>query len=125
MKRIALILTFVLGLSFPAFAASNAQPDQLSKKQLAALIATAKTAAEHERIAAYYHTEAERLLTESNGHARMAAAFRSNPATNNDKRANGTVDHCAYLAKSLKDRSDKALSLAEEHERMARAAENK
>jgi hypothetical protein len=125
MKRIVLILIVILSLSFPTFAASKAPQDQLSKKQLVVLIAMARTAAEHEQIAAYYRAEAGRLLAESNDHARMAVAFRSNPATNNDKTVRGTVDHCAYLAKSLRQRSDKARLLAEEHERMAKAAGQK
>ncbi|HLY41872.1 MAG TPA: hypothetical protein VKR52_11700 [Terracidiphilus sp.] len=120
MKRIAIVVTFILA-TVPVFAAS-AQPEQLSKKQLAALVATAKTPADHQRIAAWYRVEAQQLLAASNDHARMAAAFRSNPSTNNGKFAPGTVNHCAYLAQSLKQQSEKARALAEEHEHMAESA---
>jgi len=75
MKRIILVLVTVFALSLPSFAA-----EQLSPQQLAALVASAKTMVEHERIANYYRAQADKLLSESNDHARMAAAFRANPS---------------------------------------------
>lgn len=125
MKRIAFVLTFVLGLTLPVFAVSTSRPEHLSKKQLAALIATAKTPAEHQRIADYYLAESNKLLAESNHHAEMAVAFRANPATNNHKSIYGTVNHCEYLAQSLKAKAEKASALAQEHEGMAETAEQK
>ncbi len=125
MKHIAFVLTFALALTLPAFATSTSQPEHLSKKQLAALIATATTPAQHQRIADYYRPESDKLMAESNYHAAMAAAFRANPMTNNLKAAFRTVDHCEYLAKSLKAKAEKAEALALEHERMAEAAEHK
>jgi hypothetical protein len=120
MKRIAFILVTVLALiSVPAFAA-----EQLTPQQLASLVASAKTSVEHTRIATYYRTQADKLLVESNDHARMAATFRANPVANNEKRASATVNHCEYLARSLKEKSQKLRALAEEHEGMAQAAQN-
>jgi hypothetical protein len=119
MKRILFVLITVIALSVHTFAA-----EQLSPKQLASLVASAKTTAEHERIANQYRAQADKLLAESNDHARMAAAFRANPVTNNEKRASATVNHCEYLAQSLRERSRKIRALAEEHERMAQAARN-
>jgi hypothetical protein len=123
MKRIAFVLTFALALAAPTFATSTSQPEHLSKKQLAALIATARTPAEHRRIADYYRTQSDKLMAESNHHAAMAAEFRANPATNNHKSAYGTVNHCEYLAQSFKAKAEEDLALAREHERMAQAAE--
>ena len=118
MKRFAILALF-FAATLPMFATSV--PQQLSSKELAALVGSAKTAAEHQRIAAYYRGESERLLAESNDHARMALSFRVNPATNNDKHARGTVNHCDFLAQSLKAKAEKAVELAELHERMAAA----
>jgi len=117
MKRITFVLLTVVALSVPSFAA-----EQLSPQQLASLVASAKTTVEHERIASYYRSQADKLLAESNDHAKMAAAFRANPVTNNEKRAAATVIHCEYLAQSLKERSEKIRAVADEHQRMAKDA---
>ena len=123
MKRNLSILSLVLIASFLGFAASVPQfAEQLSKKQLDALIASAKTPAEHERIAAYYRGQAENLLSESNAHAKMAVELAANPATNNSKNAHGTVHHCEYIAQSLKSKAQKAMQLAQQHEEMAKEA---
>lgn len=115
MKRISYVLLAVLTLTVPNFA------EQLTPAQLASLVASARTTADHARIANFYRAEADKLLSESRDHARMAAAFKANPATNNDKRAQVTVNHCEYLAQSLKAKSQKARALAEEHDAMAKA----
>ena len=120
MKQIAYVLVAVFAFTVPAFAA-----EQLTPVQLASLVASAHTATEHTRIADYYRAQADKLLAESNDHARMAEAFRANPAANNEKRAQATVNHCEYLAQSLKARSEKARALANEHERMAGASGRK
>ncbi|SPE24897.1 exported hypothetical protein [Candidatus Sulfotelmatomonas gaucii] len=115
----------VLGalLAPPALAAPNYEAQEhLSKKQLTALVACAKTPAEHERIAAYYRAEYERLSAEADHHADMAGRFLSNPATNNDKSARGTVSHCISMERNLRSKSAKARAIAEEHKRLAQAA---
>ncbi|HEY2468548.1 MAG TPA: hypothetical protein VGI45_12025 [Terracidiphilus sp.] len=117
MKRIAFVLAAIFVITVPTFASA-----EFTSRQLASLVAGAKTAAEHQRIANYYRAQADKQLAESNDHARMAAAFRANPATNNDKRVQSTVNHCEYLAKTLRAKSDTARALADDHERMARVA---
>jgi hypothetical protein len=120
MKRIAFIFAIVLVLTAPTFAT-----EQLSRQQLASLTASAKTPAEHLRIANYYRAQADKLLAESNDHARMAAAFRANSVTNSDKRVRETVNHCEYLAQTLKVQSERDRTLVVAHERMAAAAASK
>lgn len=123
MTRNIAILSVVLAVSAVGFAAPAPQSaQQLSKKQLNALVASAKTPAEHERIAAYYRGQAESLLAESNEHAKMASELAANPATNNSKNAYGTVHHCEYIAQSLKSKSVKAALLAQQHQEMSKEA---
>jgi len=117
MKRIAIVLVAVLALTAPTFAA-----EQLTPAQLASLVASARTTTEHSRIADYYRAQADKLAAESNDHTKMAATFRANPATNNEKRVQATVNHCEYLAQTLKASSEKARALAAEHGQMAKAA---
>jgi hypothetical protein len=119
MKRIAFVFAAVIALTVPTFAA-----EQLTPHQLTSLVASDKTSAEHLRIADYYRAQADKLLAESNDHARMAAGFRANLATKNTKRASGTVNHCDYLAQMLKAKSEQARAFAAEHTLMAKAAES-
>jgi hypothetical protein len=123
MKHMIAVLVFAMTLTVSGRAATTQQTqDQLSKKQLSALIATAKTPAEHERVAAYYRAQASDFLAQSRYHAQMASDFKANPSTNNDKVVRQTVNHCAYLAESLKTQSSKAAELAKQHEQMAEDA---
>jgi len=118
----------VLGavLVLPALAAPIYQAQEhLSKKQLAALVASANTPAEHERIAAYYRAESERLSAEADQHANMASKFLSNPVANNDKSVRGTVGHCISMERRLRAKSARARALADEHGRLAQTAEQK
>lgn len=119
-----IIAIALLALSTTAFAASTPK-EQLTSKQLNALIANAKTPAEHQRIAEYYRTQAQSYLAESNEHAKMAADFAANPATNNAKRVHGTVNHCQYLASSLKAKSEAMQVMAVAHDKMATEAAQK
>ena len=126
MKRMIAVLSVVLAIALTAFAPSPATAqthDALSKKQLHALIATARTTAEHERIASYYRAQAENYLAQSKEHARMAVDYKANSAINNSKFATQTVGHCEYFAKTLGEQSVKAEELAKMHEQMAKEAE--
>jgi hypothetical protein len=123
MKHMIAVLVFAMTLTVSGRAATTQQTqDPLSKKQVSALIATAKTPAEHERIAAYYRGQASDYLAQSQYHAQMASEFKGNPATNNDKVVRQTVNHCAYLAESLRAQSAKAAELARQHEQMSNDA---
>jgi hypothetical protein len=125
MKHMIAVFSFVLALTLAGTAgaatASNVQ-EHLSKKQLVSLVVSAKTPAEHQRIAEYYRAASENYLAQAGEHARMAVDFEKNPATNNDKVARTTVDHCQYLAKSLQARATVAAALAQQHEQMAKEA---
>ena len=127
MKRTISILTLILALSFTLTAQTqNAKPvkaESLSSKQIMALISTAKTPVEHQRIATFYQAKANQLISESQEHAQMAEAYKQNPITSSSKFAKGTIDHCLYISKSLKDSAVKLQELAQIHEQMAKEAE--
>lgn len=120
------VLTFIV-LAFLPFVSNTAyaQQEHLSGKELAALVTSARTPAEHERIAAWYRAQSERYSAEAAKHAQMAAEFRKNPTTNNTKMEQATVNHCEYVAKSLKAKAFAANNLAQKHEEMARLSGGK
>jgi hypothetical protein len=126
MKRICGILSLTLVLSVTALAETPVptqnQAEKLSKKQLHALIVTAKTTAEHQRIAQYYEAKAQDFLAQSKKHEQMAEQFKANGVVNSSKWANNTVGHCEYFAKHFQEASVKMQDLASQHEQMAKEA---
>jgi lipoprotein-anchoring transpeptidase ErfK/SrfK len=126
MKNTFAVLSFAAVLALTA-SASMAQPPQnaekLSKQQLTSLIATAKTPAEHTRIAEYYGAKAQEDLALSQEHAQMASQFKANSVTSSSKFAPGTVNHCEYLAQRFKADAVKMQQLEQEHEQMAKEAQ--
>jgi hypothetical protein len=114
-------LTLVSLALFAAFAVSAQTPvsqlatEQLTNQQLTNLVATAKTPADHDRLANYYELKAQ-------VHAQMLVGFMANNATNNDKSHFGTVDHCDFMFKSLNQRARIAHKQALEQERLAQVA---
>lgn len=90
MKRIFAVLS-VLSLAFVMTVAAFGQtpsavkPEHLSKQQLNTLIATAKTPAEHERIAKFYEASAQDYRAQASEHEAMVAAYKANSSLSTDK----------------------------------------
>ena len=131
MKRMIVFLTIALVMTTFAFGQMQMSPspqpkaEKLNSKQILVLISVAKTPAEHRRLAVYYEAKAQDLFAQSKEHAQMAEAYKQNPVTSSSKNARGTVDHCTYIAQSLKDSAGKLHELAQIHEQMAKDAEQK
>ena len=127
MKRTLALLSVSLILAVASIAqtTSAVRAEKLSKPQLLSLIATAHTPAEHERIANYYDARARDFLAQSAEHAQMAAEYRKNPMISSSKWATGTINHCEYLAQSLKNDAVKMQELAQLHREMAASASQK
>lgn len=129
MKRIistlvmALVLTSVAPMSLVA--ADNSS--SLSKKELKTLIATAKTPADHRRIAAYYQQEATDLRRRAKEHEDMAVIYKKQPLPYEGKFAYGTVgySHCVRFSELFAEQAKEADALASLHEDMAKTAETK
>lgn len=126
MKRALSILSVLFVLTFAAIAQSAAPSQNLehfSKKQLNTLIATAKTPAEHRRIAQYFEAKSQLQLAESKEHEKMLASFNQGSIFSSSKFKTPTIDHCKYLVASLRNSSAKMHGLAQVHEQMAVDAE--
>jgi len=108
---------FVLG---PQAAQIPAKPS-MTKKEVKQLIATAESAEDHLRIAAYYAEEANRLDEKKKEHTEMGAEYDKNPQRYPSKLALG--QHCRNLAGYYASAEEKALELAAAHEEMAKQLE--
>ena len=101
-----------------------------SKKELKALIATAKTPADHLRIANYYREQAAKSTASSNEHVAMAKEYAKNPvfaaveAKQQSSFGQG-ASHCRRWAELDKQQAKEAEALVALHEGMATAAEQK
>jgi hypothetical protein len=131
MKRTLSILSLAFILTFTALGqmqmpmAMKTGPENLSKQQLLSLIATAKTPAEHQRIAQYYEAQAQKYLALSKEHAAMAEQYKKNPLMGANKHFTSTLGYCESLVGSFQKLSVKMQQLAEVHLQMAKEAAQK
>lgn len=116
----ALITLFlVAGMIQPA----NAQSEtRLSKKEVMALVAEAKTSQDHERLVSHYKAEALRLEAEAKDHAEMAAMYKKNPGPESMKHplAYRTEAHCRIISQRYADAAKRMHALSEAHSDMAK-----
>src|SRR5579863_8174516 len=131
MKRTLSILS-ILSLAFVVTAAAFSQtasaqqtkPEHFSKRQLNTLIAEAKTPAEHQRIAQYYHAKAEDYLAQAKEHEQMLAAYKANPSLTAKSQAS-TINHCEYFVKTFNELAVKSQEFAKLHEQMVEDVKQK
>jgi len=93
----ALAITGFLGISQ---AQASRQANALTKKEVKALLATARTPADHQELASLYEQKAIGLETEAAEHERDAGKYRANPTIFEMKMPMHprTAAHCAYFA---------------------------
>ena len=124
MKRLLKVALLFVAIAVAVTQTGSAQSEQhLSKKELRALIAGAKTKADHERLAVYYRSETEHLLAEAKEHEEMAEAYHRNPPMLASKHPMAIGEgHCRYVAERLKEAADKTQALAAMHDKLAQEA---
>lgn len=116
--RGAFICTAVL-LLLTAFTASQAvAADPVTDDTIVERIATAKTAAEHEAIAAYYRAQAAASSADVKRHEAMLAEYRR-LSSETTRIMSG---HCKTLISSYQKAKESFEGLAKEHEKLAKAA---
>ena len=127
---VAVLSLAVILVSFIPQSYAAAAEKSLSKKEVKALIATAKTPAEHRRIANYYREEAARLTANANEHVAMAEEYAKNPRfaameTKQQASFGQGASHCRRWAELYNEQAKEAEALANLHEEMAKSAEQK
>jgi hypothetical protein len=116
-------LAVVVGSTTVSAAQTKSSSDLLTAKQVADLIATAKTPADHMKLSKHFAALAKSYDAEVAEHEREAKAYRSNPTGSESKRpgAPDTAVHCDRLAEHARASAIEARDLAVEHEHMANA----
>jgi hypothetical protein len=110
-------------VSVPAGAAKD---KTLSKTELRNLVANAKTAADHERIAQYFDSVATKYEAESKKHEEEASYYAVHPTPATGKQqgfySQSMQRHCPNLAAKLKEAAQEARLIAAGHREMAKEA---
>jgi hypothetical protein len=83
------------------------------------LIATAKTLAEHERIANVYEERALEYLAQAQEHESMNAAYKENSSQSTDKNRTRSRGDCQHRVQMFRDMCVKSHEPGQLHKQMA------
>ena len=122
---IVVLATVALAVSVPSLLAADKSKtsDLLTTKQVKALVANARTPADHIRLSKHFEALAATYEAEATGHADNGAAYRKNPIGMAGRPANAevTIAHCDRLAELSRESAKEARELASAHAQMAAA----
>ena len=110
------VLALTAGLLVPAYRAGAAQDVDIDK-----MIASAKTAADHQAIADYYKQQAKEAQDQADKHKKMAQDYGM---ASIGRQATKTHfhQHCETLVRNYESAAKEYNDLAKMHEEMAKAA---
>ena len=94
----------------------------MKPKEVKALLANARTAADHMNLARHYAAMAEKHEAEARQHEALAAEYTRNPRMGASKRpmAPDTAEHCWYFAEHCRKVAKQMRALAVAREEMAK-----
>ena len=118
------VVALVAPLMLSQIASAQSSGKSLSKKQLADLVATAKTAADHRKLAEHYRAAAAMHEEEAKEHTALAAKYKANPNASEVKRPGDpdTAAHCLTYAYHCRKAAKTMSDMAAMHEEMAKKA---
>jgi hypothetical protein len=98
--------------------------DILKPVQVRELIKTAKSAAEHQKLAKHYEALAAKHEADAKEHEALAAEYAKSPSGQSQKHpmAGKTAEHCKYYAEHCRKAAAEMRKIASEHLAMAKAA---
>ena len=94
----------------------------LPSAQVKKLTATAKTSADHVKLAKHYEAVAARHESEVKEHEELAEQYSKNPTGHEQKHpmSGQTAEHCKYYAQHCRKAAEAARSMASAHTEMAK-----
>src|SRR4029450_7788662 len=118
-KTMLALVVLAAALCLPA-GGTAAQP----AKARDAMITGAKTAADHEALAAQYDKDAADAKAKATEHLKMGAAYKGQPAVTGGKAqgVSGMPQHCEKLANSYDDQAQMSTAMAAGERELAKAA---
>jgi hypothetical protein len=113
----ALILTIANGT------AAAVEPNGAMKpKEVKALVANAKTSADHMKLARHFNAMAEKHEAEALEHEALAVEYTRNPRMGSSKTpmSPNSAEHCKYFAEHCRKAAKEMRAMAAAHEAMAK-----
>ncbi|HEV7513714.1 MAG TPA: hypothetical protein VGO27_18600 [Candidatus Acidoferrum sp.] len=123
LERITILaLLSVILLACGSATARAENSSTLSKKELITLLANAHTPADQQKLAAYYHYEAQRLTAKSQDFSSQAEILAKQPATIESKQGISCqcTSHYRYFSKLYAQEAKDAEALAIQHDQLAK-----
>ena len=117
-----MVLAVLLAISASQAPAVDSK-GELSPKEVKALVANAKTAADHMRLAHHYNAMAAKHEAEALDHEALAVEYTKNPQLGASKHtmAPNTAEHCKYFAGHCRNAAKEMRAMAAMHEEMAKS----
>lgn len=116
-----LIAPVVLGLILVAYGSPSARASEanLSKKEVKALIANAKTPQDHERLEAYYRSQEQVAKAKQAEHEEMLRRYHENPLSHRLTKWPTPEYHCSSLIRIFGAQVQQDATLAQRQEEIA------
>lgn len=119
MKMMAALAAVLVAVLTQTGSAQSGQ--RLNKQELHSLMAKAMTVADHQKLAAHYKSEGDRLLAEAKDHEEMAEMYKKSPHPLTQKHPMAVGEaHCRYVAKKLREAAARVQTMAVMHENIAK-----
>jgi hypothetical protein len=116
------VLLIVATMIVTAVAEGTDDSRLLSKVELKSLIANAKTAVDHERLAAHFDAKGAQLEAEARDHDELAQEYKRTPPVSRRVEKSQSYEHCRELAKDYANAAQDARRLAADHRALAKEA---
>ena len=118
----SIALAVVMLISIGQATAAEAK-GELSKDEVRALVANAKTPSDHMKLAAHYTALAVKHEAEAQEHEALAAEYKRNPQLGSSKHPMGpnSAEHCLFFAEHCQKAAKEMRTMAAEHEEMAKS----
>jgi hypothetical protein len=96
---------------------------ELKSKEVKALVANAKTPADHMKLARHYTAMAAKHDAEAQEHEALAVEYTRNPQIGSSKTpmAPNSAEHCRYFAEHCRKAAKEMQAMAAAHEEMAKS----
>lgn len=123
MQKIGTYVVAISGLvALVASPSASTAQEQLSAKQMEALVAKASTPAEHAQLRQHYRDMATIYTADADAHAAMVKAYRRNPGNPNRPAFGDPAAQMDRIAQRARDAAATARELATYHERLSAGA---
>jgi hypothetical protein len=126
LKRTTAMAAFIFLMTVAGGTAVAVEPEgALKSKEVKALVANAKTPADHLKLARHFNAMAKKHDAEALEHEELAAEYARNPRLGSSKTpmAPNSAEHCKYFADHCRKAAKEMRAMAAAHESMAKEAE--